>query len=193
VETKVYYRRNLPHWHPPGAALFVTWRLYGSLPKHVLLMLEEKKHLKEGRRFVLADQELDKASIGPLWLKEPRIAKSVMESLHRGEEMGHYELHAYVVMANHVHALLTPKVAVADLMRSLKRKTASTANAMLGRAGQRFWQDESFDRWCRDEAEFRRVKQYVEWNPVKAGLVKRPEDWPWSSAFRSAGSQPARG
>ena len=168
--------------------MFVTWRLYGSLPKHVLLMLQEKKYLKEGRRFVLADQELDKASIGPLWLREPRIAKSVVESLHRGEEMGHYELHAYVVMANHVHALLTPKVAVADLMRSLKRKTAATANAMLGRAGQRFWQDESFDRWCRNETEFWRVKQYIEWNPVKAGLVKRPEEWAWSSAFRSAGS-----
>jgi REP element-mobilizing transposase RayT len=188
VKAGVYYRRNLPHWHPPGAALFVTWRLYGSLPKHVLLMLKEKEHLKEGRRFVLVDQELDKASIGPLWLREPRIAECVVESLRRGEGLGHYELHAYVVMANHVHALLTPKVVVADLMRSLKRKTAASANAMLRRAGQRFWQDESFDHWCRDEAEFARVRQYIEWNPVKAGLVKRPEEWPWSSAFRSAGS-----
>jgi len=189
VEAKQYYRRNLPHWHPPGAALFVTWRLYGSLPKAVLLMLEEKKHLKEGRRFVLADRELDKGSIGPLWLKEPRIAKCVVDSLRRGEnEFGHYALHAFVVMANHVHALLTPRAPVSKAMRSLKRKTAATANQILGRQGQRFWQDESFDRWCRNEAEFARIQEYIEWNPVKAGLVQRPQDWPWSSASRSTGS-----
>ena len=189
VQAKLYYRRNLPHWQPPGATLFVTWRLYGSLPKHVLLALQEKKQWKEGRRFALADGELDRGSTGPLWLKDPRIAKCVVESLRRGgSELQHYELHAYVVMANHVHALLTPKIPLAAMMRSMKRKTAATANQMLGRSGQRFWQDESFDHWCRNEAEFARIKQYIEWNPVKAGLVKRPDDWPWSSASGSTGS-----
>ena len=75
VQAKLYYRRNLPHWQPPGATLFVTWRLYGSLPKHVLLALQERKGWKEGRRFALADGELDRGSTGPLWLKDPRIAK----------------------------------------------------------------------------------------------------------------------
>ena len=182
MEAKQYYRRNLPHWHPPGAALFVTWRLYGSLPKHVLLMLKEKKNLKEGRRFVLADQELDIGDFGPLWLKDPRIARCIIETLQRGQdEFRLFELHAFVVMANHVHALLTPGAPLARIMRSIKRKTAATANQILGRDGQRFWQEESFDRWCRNEVEFARIQQYIEWNPVKAGLVQRPQDWPWSS------------
>jgi hypothetical protein len=41
---------------------------------------------------------------------------------------------------------------------------------------------ESFDHWVRDNAEHARLVAYVENNPVKAGLCKRPEDWKWSSA-----------
>ncbi|MCL4523789.1 MAG: transposase [Acidobacteria bacterium] len=88
-------------------------------------------------------------------------------------------------MANHVHVLLTPNVHVARLMRGIKRETALFANRILDRVGQRFWQDESYDRWIRSSTEFERVKLYIESNPVKAGLVRRPEDWPWSSASRS--------
>jgi len=52
----------------------------------------------------------------------------------------------------------------------------------LNRTGQQFWQQESFDHWPRDESEFLRILKYIEDNPVKAGLVRRPEDWRWSSA-----------
>jgi type I restriction enzyme R subunit/putative DNA methylase len=159
--------------------------LYGSLPKHVLQALEAKKHLSAGRRFTLADLELDRAAFGPVWLKDAGIARAVVDSLRYGErDLGHYDLHAFAVMANHVHALLTPKVPVARLLRGIKRHTATVANGMLRRAGQRFWQEETFDHWCRHPEEFARIKHYIEWNPVKAGLVQRPEDWPWSSASR---------
>ena len=145
--------------------------------------------MKPGRQFALADRELDKASFGPVWLKDPRIAKLMVESLRYGQtEIQHYELHAYAVMANHVHALLAPRIPLAGIMRSMKRKTAAAANLILGRSGQRFWQEESFDHWCRHAEEFARIKGYIEWNPVKAGLVERPEDWPWSSASCSTGS-----
>jgi len=86
-------------------------------------------------------------------------------------------------MANHVHALLTPKIEVRRLMNGLKGATARAANAILNRTGKRFWQDESFDHWVRNEAQFVRMKNYIERNPVAAGLVARPEDWPWSSAW----------
>ena len=66
---------------------------------------------------------------------------------------------------------------------------------MLGHTGQPFWQDESYDRLVRDEAEFQRITRYIEMNPVKAGLAAKPEDFPWSSAGpihnRPAGWQPA--
>ena len=56
------------------------------------------------------------------------------------------------------------------------------ANQILGRAGTAFWQDESFDHWVRSEAELRYLIEYVENNPVGAGLVEAKEQWGWSSA-----------
>ena len=53
---------------------------------------------------------------------------------------------------------------------------------MLGRIGEPFWQDESFDRWIRTEKELAGLIGYVENNPVTAGLVKVAEEWPWSRA-----------
>jgi REP element-mobilizing transposase RayT len=91
-------------------------------------------------------------------------------------------MHAYVVMANHVHLLITPHVEVSRLRQSLKRFTAREGNRMLGLTGEPFWQDESYDRLVRDETEFQRIARYIEMNPVKAGLAVRPEDFPWSSA-----------
>ena len=69
-----------------------------------------------------------------------------------------------------------------SITKNLKGYTAREANRLLGRTGQPFWQDESFDHWSRDRAEFVRIVAYIENNPVKAGLVKRPEEWIWSSA-----------
>jgi putative transposase len=66
--------------------------------------------------------------------------------------------------------------------RAVKKTSAKQANLILGRAGHPFWQDESYDHWVRDEREFDRIVGYIEWNPVRAGLVVRVEDWPWSSA-----------
>ena len=56
------------------------------------------------------------------------------------------------------------------------------ANETLRRTGENFWHDESFDHWVRNEIEFVQKRQYIEQNPVTAGLVERPEDWPSSSA-----------
>ena len=67
------------------------------------------------------------------------------------------------------------------ITHSFKRFTAQQCNAYLGAQG-RFWQQESYDHWARDPDELLRIMQYVEWNPVKAGLVAKPEDWQFSSA-----------
>ena len=67
----------------------------------------------------------------------------VVEAIRYRQALGSYQLHAYVVMANHVHLLITPHVEVSSLMQSLKRFTAREGNRMLGHTGQPFWQDES--------------------------------------------------
>jgi REP element-mobilizing transposase RayT len=132
------------------------------------------------------DAELDRGASGPLWLQDPKIASSVEDTILRGEKLGHYNLDAYVVMPNHVHVLLEPRVPLARITNGIKGVSARDANATLGRVGKPFWEDESFDHWVRNEAEFQRIRSYIERNPVSAGLVERPEDWPWSSAKRNS-------
>lgn len=172
-------RRRLPHEYPPGKWLFVTWHLHGSIPH---ARYPPPGRMNSGKAFVWMDRYLDTTRDGPQFLRQEEIARIVVASLHRGVELGHYELRAWVLMPNHVHVLLLPLVSPSRRLQSLKAKTAREANRMLGRSGETFWQAESYDHWVRDEGEFERIVAYIESNPVKAGLVLRSEDDPWSSA-----------
>ena len=180
-----YYHRTLPHWLPEGHAIFLTWRLHGSLPGCMERELRAEKELVAGEEFARFDKQLDRAELGPLWLKDNRVADCVGCCVELGDfKFRQYELHSFVIMANHVHLLLSPKIALQCITRNLKGVTARLSNHILHRTKQPCWQDESYDHWCRDEAEFQRVRGYIARNPVKAGLVAKPEDWPWSSAHR---------
>ena len=88
-------------------------------------------------------------------------------------------------MANHVHVPLLPEISPSRLLKSLKGHTAREANRLLGRTGEPFWQRESYDHCVRDSAEFARIVAYIENNPVKAGLVQRAEEYPWSGGTQS--------
>jgi putative transposase len=176
----VIRRRRLPHIDAIGRPNFITFRLYDSLPKN-----RQFPNLTSGQAFAARDRLLDFAQSGPMFLKQPEIANLIVDSVERGAELGHYDLHACCIMANHVHLLLTPAASITKLTRSLKSATAAKANALLGRTGQPFWQDESFDRIVRTDDEFRRITRYMENNPVRAGLAAAPEDYVWSSARRA--------
>ena len=174
-----YYERRLPHWQPDGAALFVTWRLHGSLPQSFHSFQDQPA----GRAFVAMDRELDRAFHGPCWLKDDRVAHCVIDTFRYGEkQLGLYEARSWVLMSNHVHILLYPKTELAKITKTIKGFSARQANAILDRRGQPFWQNESYDHWVRDRVELEKVVRYIEGNPVSAGLVNRPDDWPWSSA-----------
>jgi len=90
---------------------------------------------------------------------------------------------------------MRPLAALPVILRWLKGSTARQANVILGRTGQAFWQDESFDHRVRDEEELQRIARYVDRNPVSAGLAASPADWPWSSAGLAgeAASEPKNG
>src|SRR5579872_2638447 len=101
-----FYRRRLPHWQPDGAPIFLTWRLEGSLPRSMSLF---ESFSSEGERFLAIDREMDCASFGPTWLKDPRIASCLVDTLFTAEKKWRLcELFAWVVMSNHVHVLLRP-------------------------------------------------------------------------------------
>ena len=173
------HRRRLPHIYPEGTALFLTWYLHGSMPAS---LLPPPGSLSAGQAFVWIDRQLDAPRIGPVYLRQTEIAEIVERSIRKGAELGHYELIAYVIMANHVHLLIWPKISPAHLLKSIKGSSAREANRVLGRTGEPFWQKESYDHWVRSPTEFEKIRAYVENNPVKAGLVQKPGDYRWSSA-----------
>jgi type I restriction enzyme R subunit/putative DNA methylase len=110
----------------------------------------------------------------------------IVETLETGDgERAFYDLRAYVVMPNHLHLVLLPKVPVPTITRWLKGSTARRANQILKRTGQRFWQDESYDHWIRSDSELQKIVRCVERNPVTAGLVSWESEWPWSSAAKA--------
>jgi putative transposase len=173
-----FYRRKLPHWHPNGVPIFLTWRLHGSLPG-----TKVPNSLTEGQRFVLLDRQLDTAGSGPTYLKDPQVASAVAETLFTAANHWElFDLYSWVVMSNHVHVLLQPHKPLCEITRAVKNTSARDANAILGRTGHPFWQTESYDHWVRNGKQFDRIVQYIEENPVKAGLVERADLWPWSSA-----------
>jgi REP element-mobilizing transposase RayT len=173
--------RRLPHLTVQHHPVFVTWRLHGTLPKTRAF----PEHLSSGLAFATMDKLLDLERSGALYLRIPGIACMIVEAFfHGAQELRFYELHAYVVIANHVHLLITPAVDLARITHSLKRFTAREANRILALTGKRFWQEESYDRLVRDDVEFQRIQRYIEHNPVRAGLVTVPEEYPWSSARR---------
>jgi len=177
-----YYERNLPHWHPAGCAIFITWRLAGTLPETLLGKLRNSPE-PANRKFALVDCELDRAAYGPRWLAETEIANAVQQSILKGAmELQHYELLAYVIMPNHVHLLVDPRMPIERITRGIKGTTGHVANSVLGRKGLRFWQDESFDHWIRKPAEGEKIIRHIENNPVKARLVTNAGDWRWASA-----------
>jgi REP-associated tyrosine transposase len=198
-----YYRRRLPHQHPEGYPLFISWNLKGAFPAEFAAELKreqqrlaaqpkrpgespkDRKDRHEKLLFAFRDNLLDRRADGPLHLKDPEAAQIVVDSILFGVPE-RYDLYAFVVMANHVHVLLTPRRLPARIMKSLKGYTSYRINRLQDQHGRALWQHESYDHWVRDEAEACRIIEYIENNPVKAGLCARPEDWRWSSAAMRA-------
>jgi REP element-mobilizing transposase RayT len=201
------YRRHLPHQVPEGAPIFLTWSLKGAMPADVRERLKreraqlERQPLRTGESsrerairlgkimFARSDDFLDGVDAGPLHLKDPSAAKVVEDSILFGA-YERYSLYAWCVMANHVHCLLTPRWQLSKITQGIKGYTAHAINRLQNESGRKFWVDESYDHWVRDEDELMRIIWYIENNPVKAGLCRLPEEWPWSSA-RFRGVWPA--
>ena len=178
------YRRRIPHIDSPGCPVFLTWRLHGTLPANRVFPVET---LNSGQAFVAWDRLLDQAQCGPAYLRRPEAAAIVAAHIvSLAGTPSYYQLHAWVVMPNHVHLLVTPSVRLPEVTRGLKGATARRVNQALGLSGA-LWQDETFDRLVRNTGEFNRIVGYIEQNPVSAGLVSAPGQYPWSSASGAPG------
>jgi len=90
--------------------VFLTWRLFDTLPAHRTF---PEGAVSSGRAFAILDRLLDEADTGSFYLRQPLVADMVVEAIHyNATTLGHYQLHAFVVMPNHVHMLVTPAVAL---------------------------------------------------------------------------------
>ncbi|MGI8431047.1 MAG: class I tRNA ligase family protein, partial [Chthoniobacterales bacterium] len=178
-------RRRLPHWQQEDATYFVTFRLADAIPADKLVGLEEERErwlsahpepwsAPDKRdyyeRFSVPIERWLDAGYGSCLLREPGAARVVADALkHFANER--YELGAWVVMPNHVHALVTPKPGhdLSGILHSWKRFSAREINRVRGKEGQ-LWQHESYDHIVRDEASLDRITQYIEGNPESAGI-----------------------
>ena len=115
--------------------VFLTWCLAGCLPK---AQYPPSGRASSDAAFRWMDRYLDAACSGPTWMKDPRVALAVEQAIDREVRDGHFALHAYVVMPNHVHMLATPIEKPVVFMRLLKGRSARAANLVLGRTGEPF-------------------------------------------------------
>jgi REP element-mobilizing transposase RayT len=94
-------------------------------------------------------------------------------------------LFAAIAMPDHVHLLLTPLrdnegwiFELPKILRAIKGSSSRNINKLMTRTGP-LWQDESFDHVLRSAESLQQKTEYIRQNPVRKGLVKRPEDYPW--------------
>ena len=200
MEEKEFYRRHLPHIQPKGGLFFVTYTLYGSIPKDKLLNIreeyetlkhKEKKNYEEEKQLAIMAQRkyiqnldaiLSGSVSGPHYMKDDRVANIVSESLHFWDNKS-IELYCYTIMSNHVHVVFRllnnteteNEKQLNEIMHSIKRYSAWKANKLLNRQGQ-FWMSESFDYLIRDKDELKRIIEYILDNPIKAGLCNERKE-----------------
>jgi cobalamin-dependent methionine synthase I/REP element-mobilizing transposase RayT len=197
---------NLPHWTQQGATYAVTFRLADSLPKKTVDAFKAERE-ELGEKAVATEGELTSqeakrlghlyserieayldAGHGECWLQRDDVAQLVKAALEHfnGER---YDLHAWCIMPNHVHAVLSPigEHGLADILHTWKSFTAHEVGKLVGFEGA-FWQPESYDRLIRDEAEFLNQVRYVLENPGRAGL----EEWEWMAGSGSGGGETPR-
>ena len=203
LRSGIHSRGYLPHVKREGAAYFVTFRLADALPKEVLLQFERERaerlrlledavrqgwDTKDSEDEICRDLQrkieryLDQGH-GACHLLRPEVAELVANSLLWFEGQ-RYLLSHWVIMPNHVHAVVwpMPNHLLSHILRSWKQYTSVRAKRIVAMGEEHLWQRESFDHWIRDDAEKARICRYIEFNPVSARLCTRPEDWPWSSA-----------
>ena len=208
VHTVRFVRRSLPHWLVADATFFVTFRIHGSLPPTVMKQLStELKRLREvlpegdprwrdvdRRRFRRIESILDVSKDGPSWLGVPEVGGLVFRNLEWLEGDRGWRIFAATIMPTHVHLLIRNTLgrsgALLEDLAQFKGFSGRQANAVLRRTGP-FWAREDFDHWCRSPDKVESAARYIRNNPVKAGLVTRWQDWPWTRVDNAAFRAPA--
>lgn len=117
------------------------------------------------------------------WILPADARSIVLQTCLQGNEKN-FHLSAAVVMPDHVHLILTPfydsdgPISLVEILQAIKGASAHRINRLLQRHGC-VWESESFDRALRREESINAKIEYLIGNPVGAGLVRNPLDYPW--------------
>ena len=111
-------------------------------------------------------------------------ARLFLQTLYRYRREGRYQLHAFVLMPEHVHLLLTPShdVTLEHAIQLIKGGYSHALGSILGRKRE-IWQRGFTDHRIRDDQDFVDHKNYIHRNPVERGLVNDPREYRYCSAF----------
>ena len=144
-------------------------------------------------------------------LSRDRTREWLVEAIEDARGRERFDLWAYVIMPEHVHVLIHPRehgYEVSRILWRIKRPLGRRAVAYLrvnapsflarltvkrgdGKQETRFWQaGGGYDRNIVEPTTVRNVIDYIHLNPVRRGLVERPDDWIWSSARWYSGLRP---
>jgi len=190
---------HLPHWRIPGATYAVTFRLNDSIPKSAIEAYTQRKeillnklqqhestsssrsHLPElltirseiNSLYQEVIDNSENATYGECYLAREEIA-NLVESALKHFDGSRYELIAWSVMPNHVHAIVKPlgDELLENIVYSWKSFTAKEANKLLAREGA-FWQPEYYDHIIRNGMDFRKQVKYVLNNPFLAHVSEK--------------------
>lgn len=185
---------NLPHWYQSGVTYFVTFRTEDSIPVEVTKRwyaqradwlqrngistatsnwkeqfagltkdLRKQFHETFSRQYM---ENLDKGW-GACVLRRPELSQIVADSLTHFDD-DRYHIGDFVVMPNHVHALvcLLGATDIVDQCYSWKKFSAGKINRKIGKSG-RFWQEDSFDHLVRSSEQFDAIRRYIAQNPSR--------------------------
>ena len=195
------YRGYLPHFDDQKTPQFITFRLADSIPANVIEAwtrelklgvdrlsqpLDDNRQSKANRKLRERIEKYLDRGYGECLLKRHENADLVAKALQHFDGT-RYQLFAWVIMPNHVHVLCRqePDWPLSKIVQSWKSFTAHAINKSMARTGA-IWQPDYFDRYIRNEAHLLAVAQYIETNPVSAGLCATAAEWRYSSIAESA-------
>ncbi len=178
---------NLPHWRQAHVTYFVTTRLADSMPREILREWQNRRDAwlhahglqkpSDIHQLTEDQQHEFHATFTKEWHQwldagygECLLRRSDVRDILIGRLCAEPSLDAWVIMPNHLHALVAPEgQTLGDALQSWKGGSAFEINRLLRRSGP-LWQKEPYDHIVRSEAQFQHYRRYIAENPIKAGL-----------------------
>ena len=113
------------------------------------------------------------------------LAELLLDTMFAYRTQGKFLLHEFVIMPDHAHFILTPdvKIPMERAVQLIKGGFSYRCNKEANFTGE-IWQPRSPDHRIRDDADYEHHREYIHMNPVRAGLVAKAAEYPYSSANR---------